>query len=214
MASCEDDGRPPDAQAIANVELIQGSSVALPLPDRSVDFIVSSPPYCTRLDYAVATLPELFLLGFEYQTSLRDLRERLLGTTAIVDPRVVHSREWGTVAHNLLDAIQKHPSKASSTYYYRNYCSYFRGLFESIGELARVIKVGGRMVVVVQDSHYKEIHTDLAAVFTEMCSIHGFRADRRTDFPMRRTLAASNPGTRSYRTNIGATESVIEFFLM
>ena len=46
-----------------NIRVSLGSSTALELPDESVDAVVSSPPYCTRLDYVKSTLPELASLG-------------------------------------------------------------------------------------------------------------------------------------------------------
>ena len=45
------------------------SSDALPVQNGMIDLILSSPPYCTRIDYAVATMPELAVLGYALQGS-------------------------------------------------------------------------------------------------------------------------------------------------
>jgi hypothetical protein len=42
----------------------QASSLRLPLSSGSVDAVISSPPYCTRIDYVRATLPELAVIGY------------------------------------------------------------------------------------------------------------------------------------------------------
>ena len=53
----------------------QASSTTLPLLSNSIDAVVSSPPYCTRIDYVRATLPELAVIGFPngapHQTTTR-----------------------------------------------------------------------------------------------------------------------------------------------
>ena len=64
--------------------ILTADSSRLPLPDHSVDAIVTSPPYCTRLDYPVATQPELSLLGLERTSPrFRSLRNNTLGTPTI-----------------------------------------------------------------------------------------------------------------------------------
>jgi hypothetical protein len=58
------------------------SSESLPIGDKSVDFILTSPPYCTRIDYAVATMPELALIGYKLNSDFKSLRKQLIGTVA------------------------------------------------------------------------------------------------------------------------------------
>ena len=56
-----------------------GDSRRLPLEERRVDTVVGSPPYCTRIDYGVATRPELAVLGAR-EHDIRRLRDRMVGT--------------------------------------------------------------------------------------------------------------------------------------
>ena len=51
----------------------------MPIKEQSVSHILSSPPYCTRIDYAVATALELGLLGYT-RTEFNSLRLSLLGS--------------------------------------------------------------------------------------------------------------------------------------
>lgn len=72
-------GSPRDGE---HVEIKVADSRSLPLAPNSVDAMIGSPPYCTRIDYIVATRPELALLGFNGE-ALREMRNRTIGTTSI-----------------------------------------------------------------------------------------------------------------------------------
>src|SRR5690606_20536484 len=100
---------------------------------------------------------------------------------------------WGDTCTRLLDRIRRHPSKSSSGYYLRNHLQYFDGLFESLAELDRVLKPTGSCTIVVQDSWYKDVHTDLAAITKEMCLSHEWRFVGRDDHRVKRTYASINP---------------------
>lgn len=64
------------------VSISVGSSEAIPLAEGSADLILSSPPYCTRLDYAVATRLELALMGYSHETFTK-LRRSLIGSVTV-----------------------------------------------------------------------------------------------------------------------------------
>src|SRR6266567_9381958 len=74
----------------------RASSVELPLPSNSIDAAVSSPPYCTRIDYVRATLPELAVIGHPNGRVIRRLRERMIGTPTIDQCEEYESENWGT----------------------------------------------------------------------------------------------------------------------
>jgi hypothetical protein len=189
------------------------SSEALPLSASSVDCVLTSPPYCTRIDYAVATRPELAVLGFGTNPthSFRELRESLTGTTTVSPMLTPAESSWGSVCTSFLEAVQRHPSKASGTYYYKQHLQYFHSIYTSLSELSRVVKAGGVCAIVVQDSHYKELHNPLPEIFLEMATSLGFTHSRRSDFPCNRNFARLNPHARKYRRDVRAVESVLTF---
>ncbi len=195
-------GAPPRL-AIAN-------ATSLPLPDRTIDAIVSSPPYCTRLDYAIATAPELAILGFS-APMLDGLRRRLLGTTAISRTRPKASVCWGQTCCRFLRDLGKHPSKDSGGYYLKTHLAYFDQLYNTLAELARVLKPKGHCVLVVQDSYYKEILNDLPKITVEMCSSLGLRQTRCVRFPTRPALGDINGQARKYRPITRPTECALFF---
>ena len=191
------------------VSVTLGSSTALPLPDASVDAVISSPPYCTRLDYVKATLPELAVLGL-LESETRSLRDKMIGTPTInsasnpVDPP-----SWGDATNRLLKAIEAHPSKASSGYYSKYYRQYFTGMWDSLLELRRVTKPGKHAVLVVQDSYYKNVHVDLPALVCDMGRAAGWAQKSRIDFEVSQTMATLHPGSKMYQRPTRFVESAI-----
>jgi DNA modification methylase len=185
-------------------------SVHLPLDTESIDAVIGSPPYCTRIDYAVATWPELSLLGVT-EPDFKTLREKTMGSCVSPATTPLRQADWGPTCRRLLSGIKKHPSHGSKTYYYRNHVAYFDRLHRSLAETWRVLKPTGSSVLVVQDSHYKELHTDLQQIVIEMMSGIGFDLKHRTDFHIPRTKAAVNTRSRRYRDTLHATESTLIF---
>lgn len=186
------------------------SSERIPLPNDSVDYVLSSPPYCTRIDYAVATWAELSLLGFGLASGFEELRHGLIGTATVPKVAPSQSTGWGGTCQKFLSDLRTHTSKASATYYYKSHLQYFQALDRSMSEIARVLKPGAECVLVVQDSYYKDVHNDLPLILTEMVKM-GLTPKGRRDFQLSRTLAGIHPGTRGYRSSFGATESVLVF---
>jgi len=187
-----------------------GNSESLPLPEKSVHFSLSSPPYCTRIDYAVATKPELAVLGYT-SVKFRELRKSLLGTSTVPRIASLESGEWGSTCRTFLNTVRNHNSKASKSYYYKNHVQYFHGIFNSLRELNRVLTKEGTGVLVVQDSFYKNVKNDLPEIVVEMASAIGLKLIRRKNFNHSRTMANLNPAVRRYRESFSATESVLVF---
>lgn len=185
-----------------------GNAENLTFPDQFFDAVVSSPPYCTRIDYAVSTSIELAILQLN-PNEFDSLRRSLTGTSTVgsatddVDPR------WGLTCINFLERLHSHPSKASQSYYYKNHLQYFKSLSRSINELSRVLKPAAYCVLVAQDSHYKEIHNDVPSMTTEMASISGLELIKRLDFSSSRSMVDINGRSRKYLQNRKTTESVL-----
>jgi DNA modification methylase len=187
------------------------SSLRLPLPSDSVDAVISSPPYCTRIDYVKATLPELAVIGYPNGSVTRGLREQMIGTPTIDKCMSYDSDPWGKTCSRFLSAVQRHSSKASSTYYLKYYRQYFASVFASLHEIDRVLKVGGQCVLVVQDSYYKDIKNNLPRIFVEMAAQFGWSLNKKKPFRVNQTLARVNPKVRQYRDVFHATESILVF---
>jgi len=191
-------------------QLDLSDSRALPLPDESVDIVLSSPPYCTRIDYAIATLPELAVLHASDE-NIRELRRALIGSPTLSTIVAEPDSHWGQACLDFLASVQAHPSKGSKGYYCKVFSTYFHYLYVSLTEIKRVMRRGGQVFLVVQDSHYKELHNDLSAVVQEMATALQFDLIERTDYPMTNPIRNINTRSRGYRTTTALTESILHF---
>lgn len=191
------------------VSIVSGDSAKLSLPDDSVDFFLSSPPYCTRIDYAMATMPELAILGYDLDSSFQKLRRRLIGSTTVPSDVEPPALEWGLECNTFLENVANHPSKASRTYYYKNHVEYFGRMFQSLKEVARVLRPDSRCVIVAQDSYYKNVRNNLPFILQEMLEGLGMISEQPIHFPNRRIMSNINGQSRHYRNRPKAVETVI-----
>lgn len=176
------------------------------------DLILGSPPYCTRIDYAVKTLPEAAVLGIPSTFALGDFRKLVLGSTITsreMDTNDPTPEDWGITCHDFLHSVYEHPSKASNTYYYRFHLNYYRGLFSSIRSSLAHLRTGGHFAIVVQDSYYKEIHNDLPKIVQEMLVSNGISIIKKQDFTNRGSFSLVNSAAGVYGKRKQYMESVI-----
>ncbi len=181
------------------------------LGSESVDFVITSPPYCTRIDYTAATRIELAVLNPLIHLMPDELGRKMIGSTRVPDHEISISKNWGDSCIAFLEAIWRHHSKASKGYYYKTHLDYFDKIFRSLGNISKAMKPGATAILVVQNSYYKDIHNNLPSIITEM----GLRVElwprRRQNFHLRRSMAGINPHTQAYRRSTGAVESVLCF---
>jgi hypothetical protein len=201
------EGFSPDQSA----DIRTASSTNLPIDDSVIDFVLTSPPYCTRIDYAVATLPELCIMGYGIKSGFDNIRRSLIGACTVPKQPPAPKTSWGKTCLKLVENISSHTTKAAKTYYLKNHLQYFDGLFNSIGEIARVTKPSAKCAIVVQDSYFKDVHNDLPMIFIEMAEAHSLHFKQRYDFPQTITMGSVNRGTSLYRGRHNITESVLFF---
>lgn len=193
-----------------HINLNIGNAESLSLASDSIDLIISSPPYCTRIDYAVSTSFELAVLGFSREEFI-DLRRKLTGTSTVQKFNIDADSAWGPTCLDFLKNLQAHPSVASHGYYYKNHAQYFKSLSLSVAELSRVLKSSGLCFLVIQDSYYKDIYNDLPLIITEMASNAGLTLIRREDFKTSSSMAQVNAKSKRYLSSRIAIESVLIF---
>ena len=188
-----------------------GDSRKLNLATASVDHVITSPPYCTRIDYVIATLPELALLKLDH-IDFNDLRSKMLGTNKIQKTKDVgYSPAWGGVCKDFLKSVAAHGSKASKEYYLKVFLQYFHSFYNSMIELHRVLKQNGTCTLVVQSSYYKDVYLDLPSIIEEMSRLFYWKLEERRDFNSKATLSNLNKGSRSYREPSAVQEAVLFF---
>lgn len=198
----------PDEARACSISL--GNSEELRLPNHSIDAVITSPPYCTRIDYAMATIIELAVLRLD-KPHFDVLRRKLMGNATVTRGIAETNKAWGRTCNNFLNRLYTHSSKASRTYYFKNHIQYYGALHKSLGELARVLKTNGKCVIVAQDSYYKDVHNDVPQIISEMAECHGLRVVQRVDFSSNRSMVGMNTRARSYISDRKISESVLCF---
>ncbi|TWT57697.1 DNA methylase [Thalassoglobus neptunius] len=199
-----------DATSQSKHHLMVADSRCLPIQPDSIDFVLTSPPYCTRIDYAITTRVESAVLGVDDQL-LRDVRERSMGTSTIRGQIQCAEATWGEECSSLMDKVSSHPSRHSQTYYLKTFLQYFSDLQKSLSDVDRCLKPNGKAAIVVQDSYYKELHIDLPKILEQMASFLSWEHTQTQSFPVHRSMRSLNAKSRKYRTNARTTESVLWF---
>lgn len=188
-----------------------GDTVDLTLRARSVDCFLSSPPYCTRIDYAAATRVELAVLAGLVGDMHWRLQRAMIGSTISPKHRIEASEQWGPTCLKFLDHVQTHKSKASSGYYLKTHLDYFDKMGRSLRMIRNALRSDGIAVLVVQDSYYKDVYNDLPKIISEMADASGLKLVREERFTWNQSMARINPYTRAYKRSAAATEAVLCF---
>jgi len=194
----------------SNTLLVSASAQALPLAIRSADVILGSPPYLTRIDYAVAYSRELAVLGENVFTDRR-LRASLTGTTLIrTDVRNIEDSCFGDEARRVLRNMSVHGTKDANGYYRKQLLQYLDDSQQAVRELTRVATDSAAMHLVVQDSYFKDIPISLSTLLEEEATQQGWRTKQVTRFDVRRSLTTLNKAAKAYAKD-PVREAVITF---
>jgi hypothetical protein len=176
-----------------------GSSAQIPLRGNSVSAVLTSPPYCTRIDYAVATLPELAVLGYDW-AQVQQLRTRLIGTPIMLTGKSKSPITGSDTLQKLIRRVKRHSSYAARSYYLPFYRQYFKSMSASLAEIDRVARVGSPVILVVQDSWFKDVHVATPTIISELAESIGWRMISEHPFDVK-TRAAAHPHRATRRTS-------------
>mgnify|MGYP006284061535 CR=1 FL=1 len=188
------------ATGLTDFGVLTADSKQMPIRDECFDVVITSPPYCTRIDYAVSTKPELLLIGAD-EGEFDTFRRTVMGAPVVVDKEIDRRELWGSKCLNLLDEIENHDSRASDTYYITLYEQYFRDAAQSLREIERVLKPDGRAAIVLQTSFYKEVEVPLSEIYMEMAQNLGFRPELGKREVVKQHMAHINKDSQAYKRN-------------
>lgn len=155
------------------------SATALPILDRSIDLIVTSPPYLDSVDYMYNMMVEYFwlgdLLGIETRSKFNDARKRALGgkvtkTQYSAPPRVAELIDF--------DALPDY-RKAAATAYFINMDTHF-------AEASRVLKDGKNYVLVIGNSQTERGQLPVHDALVALAADHGFALEHAFGYRVRR----------------------------
>jgi hypothetical protein len=201
--------RLPDLHSENQTSSIWTSIEDNPAGPESLDAIVTSPPYANRTDYIRHYLPACELLLAAAAEDERLVRLRQIGTPLIrqAEPTPLLPPS----ALEVLHSIRTHSSYASKRYYYKGFLYYFSDMFSAIEQMHRWLRRGGLLVMVVQDTYYKELYVPTADVLVDVAIAVGFKFHGRRDWRVRQYLSHLSPHSRRSLPNRKLNESVIAF---
>lgn len=177
----------------------------------SFDLVITSPPYCTRLDYTTATRVELALLYPLHTSTEHSLSKRMIGSTKVPDQLPTPAKEWGRSCLHFLNILKHHSSKASQNYYYKTHVDYFDKMWNSLYNITKVTKHTAKIIMVIQDSYYKDVHNDVPTHISEMAFSVGMKLQRRSNFLASQSMAFLNTRSSLYISSKRPVESVLCF---
>ena len=189
-----------DRDAVGECRIVDGDARSLPLPDCSVDLIVTSPPYANALDYMRAHKFSLAWLG-DPIPSLTRLRREYIGSEAAGNQATTSADPLPAKVEAVVERVGE--ADATKSRVLRRYCA---DMSASISEMQRVLRPGSAAVIVVGPSTMRGIlvptHECLANLATQAGLDVVAVAPRNLDRD-RRMMPARNAG----RTGSGNSDT-------
>jgi DNA modification methylase len=176
------------------------------LSDQSVDYIMTSPPYFTAVDYFRGHRLALVWLGYSL-AALRALRGSSIGLYRIPDKAL--DSELIEELHREVKHIPALKPKVQSVLR-----RYSMDLFEISQEFFRVLKSGGRMTVVLADSYSSGLLINNTQIFKNAARLAGFHFEEVEERPIvatKRYLPPPGDSSGNSLANRMKTEAIMTF---
>ena len=149
----------------------------LPLPDSSIDGLITSPPYANRHDYSRVFHIDLLLLGLAEPEVTKLRHGSIRSHVEAKSPDGYRSRLKSYIRPNALQAVlEKVPDDADSRI--RPLLSgYFEDIYLSLLEVGRVLKSGGRAAYVIGNVRHAGVMVPVDEILAELAPQVGLTFD-------------------------------------
>ena len=149
----------------------------LPLPVRSVDGIITSPPYANRHDYSRVFHIDLLLLG-QTESNVIGLRHRSVRSNVEAKVPSGYKKRLGAYSRpeSLKDVIESLPSSADPRIK-PLLNGYFEDMFLSLQEVGRILRPGGRVAYVVGNVRHAGVMVPVDAILGQLAPQAGLVFD-------------------------------------
>jgi len=139
-----------------------------PVPDNSVDLIVSSSPYVTSYEYP--DLHQLSTIWLDLVEDVTEYKREFIGTSyKKYENKVIRSKIAMDIVNEMAERSQKMAKEIEA---------FFIDMEEVFDESYRILKPGGRCCYVIGDTRLKKVDILNAEVFAESLQYSGFKLDR------------------------------------
>ncbi len=161
----------------ADATVIGTHSHKLPLESRSIDHIVTSPPYLNAIDYPMAHKYSLFLLDLISPNNFFEHCREYVGVTE----RAVRKEHLSTIAtvgvkkiDALVNALQHSDNVVDQVRAYIIY-RYFHDMWQSLKEFHRVLRHDAYCIIVVGDNNIRGRYVPTHLYIKELAELVGFK---------------------------------------
>lgn len=176
-----------------DVHVIQGSifEEVEQLLDKSIDIVITSPPYCNRYDYTRTYALELAYLGAS-EDSIRDLRQALLTCTVENKPK-----QFDWLSNSLLENVNEVFSKQETLQYILCYLEeeavlgnlnnkgiktmvkgYFYDTAIHLAQISKKMKKGAYYVMINDNVRYNGLDIPVDILLSELAFEFGFSTEK------------------------------------
>jgi DNA modification methylase len=149
-----------------NIEI--GDARKQPVPDESVDLVVTSSPYVTSYEYA--DLHQLSTIWLNLADDLTQYKKEFIGTS---HKEYKNKKLRSQIAKDIVDKMAQKSKKTAEEIE-----TFFIDMEEVFDESFRILKHGGRCCYVIGDTKLMGIDILNAEVFAESLQYSGFTIDR------------------------------------
>lgn len=171
-----------------------------PVPDDSVDLIVSSSPYVTSYEYA--DLHQLSTIWLDLAEDLKVYRKRFIGTS---HGKHEQKKPKSEIALNIVNKVPE-DSKGTAG----DIAAFFADMEEVFDESFRILKPGGRCCYVIGNTTIRGVNILNAEVFAESLQYSGFEIDRiiKREIPSKILPQKRDEKTGKFASNDSANAEV------
>ncbi len=179
-----------------------------PIPDDSVDLIVSSSPYVTSYEYA--DLHQLSTIWLNLANDLIEYKKEFIGTSY---KKYENKKARSKIAMDIVAQMFKKSKKMA-----REIEAFFIDMGEVFDESFRILKTGGRCCYVIGNTKLKGVDILNAEVFAESLQYSGLKLDRiiKREIPLKILPQKRDEKTGRFANNNNANSEAypIEYIII
>jgi DNA modification methylase len=143
------------------------------IPNNSIDFVITSPPYIGSQKYIRSTKLENLWLNLANPNKLRDLDHKTIGTENVISSDVKIDKLGIPCADRLIKKIRQRDKERAYLVY-----KYFFDMEESIQKIFRILKKDKYIILVIGDNTIRGYYIPTHRILSEILIKNGFVKDR------------------------------------
>jgi DNA modification methylase len=168
-------------QGEGKVAVLEGEARSMPLEPNSCDLVVTSPPYVDSVDYMYNFMLEYFWLGSELGVPTRAEFNRL--RKGMIGAKTPLKEEVELISKRIHELIKLDEVPTARK---RAILSYFDGMDKHFREASKVLKTGGKYVLVVGNSKTKDLQIPIHDYLVKLADLHGLYLEKAFGYRIRR----------------------------